>query len=121
MDRKKGDPPDDFDFALGEDPVGVRFKIIAVSVRGAFAIMHEMDAVRDKRGATALLRLHKVADRVQMRESPEWLFRARATREDDRTANAAEIRIEAKAAAVESAIGREQPVQHGNAHRACGG
>ena len=83
--------------------------------------MHEMDAVRDKRGPPALLRLHKVADRVQMRESPERLFHARAASKYDRTAHAAEVRIKAKASALESAIGREQPVQHGNAHRACCG
>ena len=83
--------------------------------------MHEMDAVRYKRGPTALLRLHEVADRVQMRESPERLFRPGAAREDDWTADTAEIRIDPKGSAVESAVRREQAVQHGNAHGACGG
>ena len=56
-----------------------------------------------------------------MREGPERLLASPAAGEDDWTSDAAKIRIEAKAPAVESAVRREQPVQDGNAHGAGGG
>ncbi len=83
--------------------------------------MHEMHAIRNKRNAPALIRLHKVADRVEMREGPERLLGSLGAREDDWTSDAAKIRIEAKAPGVESAVRREQLVQDGDAHGACGG
>ena len=83
--------------------------------------MHEMHAIGNKRNTPALIRLHKVADRVEMREGPERLLDACAAGENDWTSDAAKIRIEPKAPGVESAVRREQPVQDGNAHGACGG
>ena len=83
--------------------------------------MHEMHAIGNERNTAVLIRLHKVADRVEMREGPERLHDAGAAGENDWTSDAAKIRIEAKAPGVEGAVGREQPVQDGNAHGACGG
>jgi hypothetical protein len=77
-----------------------------------------MHAIGNKRNAPALIWLHQVTDRVEMSESPERLLASLAAREDDWTPDTAKIRIEAKAPGVESAVRREQPVQHGNAHRA---
>ena len=83
--------------------------------------MHEMHAIGNKRNASTLIRLHKIADRVEMREGPERLLASPAAGENDWTSDAAKIRIEPKAPGVESAVRREQPVQDGNAHGACGG
>ena len=80
-----------------------------------------MHAVRDKRNATALVRLHKVADRIEMREGPERLLASSAAGENDWTPDAAKIRIEPKAPGVERAVPREQAFQDGNAHGAGGG
>ena len=80
-----------------------------------------MHAIGNQRNAPALLRLDKVTDRVEMRESPERLLASPAAGEDDWTSDAAKIRIEAKAPAVESAVRRQQPIQDGNAHGASGG
>jgi hypothetical protein len=66
-----------------------------------------MHAIRNERNAPALAWLHKVADRVEMREGPERLLASPAAGEDDRTSDAAKIRIEAKAPSVESSLRRE--------------
>ena len=51
---KEGRPGGRFNPALGDHAIAVRFKIIAVRVRGAFAVMHEMHAIGNKRNAPAL-------------------------------------------------------------------
>ena len=70
-----------------------------------------MHTIGNKRNAPALVWLHQVTDRVEMRESPERLL-PRAAGENDWTSDVGKIRIEAKAPAV-SALRRQQPVQDG--------
>src|ERR1700722_17983069 len=117
---KEGRPRRRLDPALGDHAIAVRFRVIAVSVCGAFAVMHEMDTIRNERNAPALVWLYKVADRVEMREGPKRLLDSPVAGEDDWTSDAAKIRIEAKAPSVESPVRRKQPAQHGDAHGAGG-
>jgi hypothetical protein len=110
-----------FNPALGDHSIAVRFKLIAISVRGAFAVLHEMHAIGNQWNAPSLFWLDEVADRVQMGESPERLLAFPAAGENDWTSDAGKIGIEAKAPGVESAVRRQQPVQDGNAQGAGGG
>ena len=110
------------ELALIRQHVAAGGEVEAIRPRGAHALLHQVIAERHERVAVAEPRLDEIADRVEMREIPEFFGRRlRRARDQNRASGILEILAQMQAGHAQRAVLPQQRLQDRRPEGARGG